>query len=277
MTDIAGKVIIVSGAAGGIGQELVAALTTAGAVVVATDVDEVALRKLATSTRVQTLKLDVRSTEEWEKVFSLAQALGPVFALINAVGVLKPGYIDKITAKDVDFHIDINVKGVMLGSAIAAREFKKTAVGTEGSPASCAGHIINIASLAGVAPIPGIGLYSASKFAVRGFTLALAGELKDYGVCVTVVCPDAVKTPMLDLQKDYPEAALTFSGSAPLTAKDIADAIMGVLGKNEAEITLPFWRGLFAKTASALPGLAPALIDTLRKAGLENQSKYEKG
>lgn len=267
MTDISGKVIIVSGAAGGIGQELVSDLATAGAIVVATDVDEVALRKLGSNTRVQTMKLDVRSSDEWEKVFSRAQSLGPVYALINAVGVLKPGYIDAITAKDVDFHIDINVKGVMLGSSVAAREFKKAGVG----------HIVNIASLAGVAPVPGIGLYSASKFAVRGFTLALASELKDYGVYVTVVCPDAVKTPMLDLQKDYPEAALTFSGRAPLTAHDIAVAITGILGKNEPEITLPFWRGLFAKTASALPGLAPALIDTLRKAGLENQAKYEKG
>lgn len=265
--NVSGKVIIVSGAAGGIGQEIVGSLAQEGAIVVATDVDEVALRKLGNLTRVQTLKLDVRKADEWEKIFSHAQALGPVYALVNAVGVLKPGYIDTVTPKDVDFHIDINVKGVMLGSSVAAREFKKAGEG----------HIINIASLAGVAPIPGIGLYSASKFAVRGFTLALAAELREHGVHVTVVCPDAVKTPMLDLQKDYPEAALTFSGSEPLTAKDIAAAITGVLGKDEAEITLPFWRGIFAKTASALPGLAPALIDTLRKTGLENQSKYTKG
>ncbi|MBL8035272.1 MAG: hypothetical protein JNJ69_16330 [Leptospiraceae bacterium] len=81
---------------------------------------------------------------------------------------------------------------------------------------------------------------------------------------------------MLDLQKDYPEAALTFSGSAPLTAADVADAIIAALGGDELEITLPFWRGVFAKTASALPGIAPMLIDTLRKAGLENQARYEK-
>ncbi len=266
MKDISGKVIIVSGAAGGIGQELVSQLSTSGAIVVATDVDEVALQKVSTMTRVQTVACDVRSSEDWENVFHRAMALGPVYALINAVGVLKPGYIDKVTAKDIDFHIDINVKGVMLGSAIAAREFKRAG----------SGHIINIASLAGVAPIPGIGLYSASKFAVRGFTLALAAELREAGVFVTVVCPDAVKTPMLDLQKDYPEAALTFSGSAPLTAKDVATAIVTTLGSDQAEITLPFWRGVFAKTASALPGLAPMLIDTLRRAGLENQSKYEK-
>lgn len=265
MTDLNGKVIIVSGAAGGIGQELVSGLSKAGAIVVATDVDEVALKKI-TATRVQTIKGDVRKADDWEKVFADAEALGPVYALINAVGVLKPGYLDAISSKDVDFHIDINVKGVILGSSIAAREFKKQG----------RGHIINIASLAGVAPIPGIALYSASKFAVRGFTLALAAEVKEAGVLVTVVCPDAVKTPMLDLQKDYPEAALTFSGSAPLTPADVAEAIIAVLGKDEIEITLPFWRGVMAKTASALPGLAPMLVDTLRKAGLENQAKYIK-
>ncbi|HNN01915.1 MAG TPA: SDR family NAD(P)-dependent oxidoreductase, partial [Turneriella sp.] len=79
-----------------------------------------------------------------------------------------------------------------------------------------------------------------------------------------------------DLQKDYPEAALTFSGSSPLTAADVAGAIVAVIGKNEAEITLPIWRGVMAKAASALPGLTPLLVDTLRRAGLQNQAKYEK-
>ncbi len=266
MPDLHGKVIIVSGAAGGIGQELVRILNQSGAVVVATDVDEIALRKVGGIARVETVVCDVRKSEDWEKVFASAARLGSVYALINAVGVLKPGYIDTVSAKDIDFHIDINVKGVMLGSAMAAREFKRQGEG----------HIINIASLAGVAPIPGIGLYSASKFAVRGFTLALAAELADAGVYVTVVCPDAVKTPMLDLQKDYPEAALTFSGPSPLTAGDVAEAIMAVIGRQEAEITLPLWRGVMAKAASALPGLTPFLVDTLRRAGLENQAKYEK-
>jgi len=285
MPNLHSKVVIISGAAGGIGQELVADLVAQGAKILATDVDEVALKKLEQPS-VKTMQLDVRKSDAWQNVFKEAATLGTPYALINAVGVLKPGYIDAITDKDVDFHIDINVKGVMLGSSVAAREFKKRAAGlggpgqraaTDGVGASCAGHIINIASLAGVAPVPGIALYSASKFAVRGFTLALAAELKDTGVFATVVCPDAVKTPMLDLQKDYPEAALTFSGAAPLTAADVAHAITKIIGKNELEITLPFWRGVIAKTASALPGIAPAVIDSLKRAGLENQSKYTKG
>lgn len=266
MPDLGGKVIIVTGAAGGIGQEIAGQLSTAGATVVASDVDEIALRRVGGMTRVETVVADVRKGEDWENVFASAARLGRVYALVNAVGVLKPGYIEAVSATDIDFHIDINVKGVMLGSAMAAREFRR-----HGS-----GHIVNIASLAGVAPIPGIGLYSASKFAVRGFTLALASELVGSGIYATVVCPDAVRTPMLDLQKDYPEAALTFSGPAPLTAGEVAQAVVSVIGKNETEVTLPLWRGMIAKAAGALPGLAPVLVEALRRAGLKNQEKYEK-
>jgi 3-oxoacyl-[acyl-carrier protein] reductase len=82
---------------------------------------------------------------------------------------------------------------------------------------------------------------------------------------------------MLDLQKDYPEAALTFSGTAPLSADEVAEVIVSVIGKNEVEITLPTWRGVIAKAASAMPGLVPMLVETLRRVGLKNQAKYEKG
>ena len=78
-------------------------------------------------------------------------------------------------------------------------------------------------------PIPGIALYSASKFAIRGFTLALAMEVEQYNVNVTCICPDAVATPMLDLQIDYEEVALTFSGTKPLSAKEIANAVADVI------------------------------------------------
>ena len=73
------------------------------------------------------------------------------------------------------------------------------------------GHIVNIASLASLVPSPGLALYSASKYAVRAFSLAAAEELREHGVAVTTVCPDAVRTAMLDKQLDYPEAALTFT------------------------------------------------------------------
>ncbi|MCS6972135.1 MAG: SDR family NAD(P)-dependent oxidoreductase, partial [Leptospiraceae bacterium] len=83
--------------------------------------------------------------------------------------------------------------------------------------------------------------------------------------------------PMLDLQKDYPEAALTFSGSRPLSASEVAETIVNAIGKDVVEIALPTWRAFLAKTASALPQITPLLADTLRRVGLANQEKYQKG
>ena len=182
------------------------------------------------------------------------------------MGVLKPGYIYDVTAEDINLHIDINVKGVMLGSSLVSRILK-----TKKS-----GHIINIASMAGIAAIPGIALYSASKFAVRGFTLALAAEMKPFSVLVTSVCPDAVKTPMLDLQADYEEAALTFSGDEPLSAETVAKEIVANLGKENLELVFPTWRGMLAKLSSAMPDLSSMLVERLTEQGLHNQQKYSK-
>jgi 3-oxoacyl-[acyl-carrier protein] reductase len=140
-----------------------------------------------------------------------------------------------------------------------------------------AGHIVNMGSLAALAPVPGISLYSASKFAVRGFSLAAAEELRPHGVFVTVVCPDAVRTPMLDLQVGYKEAALTFSGPRALTVEEIGDVILrDVLVRRPREAIVPRTRGWLAKLASLAPDLAAVLRPGLEKKGLAAQEAEKK-
>jgi 3-oxoacyl-[acyl-carrier protein] reductase len=193
---------------------------------------------------------------------------GSLDVLLNVAGVIRPGYVYEVAAADVDFHIDINTKGVIHGTHTAARQMLKQG----------GGHIVNIASLAGIAPVPGLPLYSASKFAVRGFSLAVAQELAPMGVKVSVVCPDAVQTPMLDLQVDKAQAALTFSGSRTLTVQEVAGAILDhVLVKAPLELMLPVQRGWLAKLASAFPGLNARLIDALRRKGERKQRSLRGG
>src|SRR5690606_20076022 len=115
---------------------------------------------------------------------------GSLDLLLNVAGVLRPGHVHVLSAGEIDLHLDVNAKGVMYGTQAAAREMVRHG----------GGQIINIASMAALAPIPGIALYSASKFAVRAFSLAVAYELAPHNVRVSVICPDAVSTPMLDLQ-----------------------------------------------------------------------------
>ncbi|HEU4405128.1 MAG TPA: SDR family oxidoreductase [Polyangiaceae bacterium] len=270
---MSGRVSIVTGGASGIGRALVTALVAAGDRVVAVDLDEEGLARAADAERwpegrVDRRRLDVRDAPGWDALIaSVARDVGPLDLLVNNAGVLKPGAVEAIAYADIDFHLDVNAKGAIYGTAAAAR-----AMAARGR-----GHIVNVASLAALAPVPGLSLYAASKHALRGFSLSVAVELRPKGVFVTCVCPDAVATPMLDLQLDYPEAALTFSGSAPLTADDVARAVVAALAKRPVEITLPTSRGLTAKAAGALPNLAHHVAPLLTRKGRDRQESMRKG
>ncbi len=264
--------IIVTGCASGIGRRLAGELARRGHRLMATDVDLTALEQAAERDgwpreTVRLAALDVRNGDAWEQVLDSALAPWPrIDVLYNVAGVVQPGYVHEIARPAIDFHLDINAKGVILGTQAASRRMV----------AQGAGQIVNIASLAGIAAVPGLALYSASKFAVRGFSLAVAQELRPHGVYVTVVCPDAVQTAMVDLQIDYPEAALTFSGKRILSVDQVVEILVGqVLEKRPLEVMIPRSRGWMAKLTSLWPGLAGALLPRLTQQGLSRQRRMQ--
>lgn len=267
------KVVIITGSGSGIGRHLTGAFLNSGALVAATDINEDALKKAAKKDgwdkeRLISEKLDVRQEKSWKKLFSqVLKKWKRVDILINNAGYLMPAYIVDADEDHFARHLDINARGTMIGTAHAARVMMEQK----------SGHIINIASLAGVAGIPGISAYSASKHAVRGFSLAAAQEMRPHGVFVTTICPDAVKTPMLDLQKDYKEAAMTFSGGRYLTPVDIEEAIRRAIDTRQREILLPGYRGMLAKIASAFPSLTATLGGVMQKQGQKKQAAFRKG
>ncbi|MGM0557573.1 MAG: SDR family oxidoreductase [Myxococcota bacterium] len=266
------KTCIVTGAASGIGRELAIRLCERGWHVLAADIDLDGLDSLAgesawASGGGETAALDVREPERWrELVNRVRESHGRLDALFNVAGVIKPGFVHESEDADVDLHIDINLKGVIHGTRVAGR-----AMVDQGG-----GHIVNIGSLASLAPVAGLGLYSASKFGVRGFSLAAAQEMRVHGVCVSVLLPDAVATPMLDRQVEYEEAAMTFSGSRPLTVDQVVDAVIDrVLPDQPVEVTLPVGRGRLAKLSSVLPQVSLWLGPLLARIGTRNQAKYK--
>jgi 3-oxoacyl-[acyl-carrier protein] reductase len=267
------RVMVLTGCASGIGRHLTGVLSARGHRLVATDLDDAGLAREADArgwdrARVALRRLDVRSEADWEAALdAAASTFGRVDVVMNIAGYLHPGYVADLTAKDVDLHFDVNAKGVVLGTRAAARRMI----------AQGAGHIVNIGSLASLSPVPGLSLYCASKFAVRGFTLSVAVELKKHGVDVTLVMPDAVETAMLDKQVAFEEAAMTFSGGRSLTVEDIERLIVDVvLPKRPLEVALPPVRGILARVATAAPASVMRLTPIFVKMGQKKQERLKR-
>jgi NAD(P)-dependent dehydrogenase (short-subunit alcohol dehydrogenase family) len=262
-----------TGAASGVGRHLTGAFLDRGWRVLATDLDEAGLAAAARAgwppERVRLRRLDVRDRDGWEDCYrDLIAAWGGLDLMANIAGYIRPGWLMESARAEIDRHMAINFDGVVNGSLLAARHMTEQG----------RGRILNVASLAGVAPIPGLGAYSTSKFAVRAFSLALAMELRPLGVHVTVLCPDAIDTPMLDRQVNSDEAALTFSGGRPLSLEEIERTVFArVLPQRPVELLLPTGRGLQARLAGAFPQLAARLLENLRKKGARAQRARRRG
>jgi 3-oxoacyl-[acyl-carrier protein] reductase len=107
---------------------------------------------------------------------------------------------------------------------------------------------------------------------VRAYSIAAAQELRDRGVAITVVCPDAVRTPMLDLQRDYEQAAMTFSGPRVLEPEEVVRAILeDAVPRRPLELYLPAHRGWMARMADLMPRTALLIEPLLRKRGRAKQ------
>ncbi len=265
---------IVTGAASGIGCRLVTLLAQGGHAVIAADVAAAELSRSAAGcawpdARVATIEHDVASPESWSRVMALAaERYASLDWLVNVAGVLRVESVVELKPESVALQLDVNTKGVILGTQAAAAVMVRQG----------RGRIVNVASMAALAPVPGISVYSASKFAVRGFSLAAAQELEPQGVSVSVICPDAVATPMVDYQLDHAGAALTFSGSRILTADEVARAIQGLLeGRSRRERILPWRRGALARVSTLLPRwLQRRVTAGLTKKGLDVQQQMRK-
>lgn len=261
------SLIVLTGAASGIGKQLLATFLARYIPMILVDLDAEKLEQLAQGNKsVVCVDGNVAEESTWLRVIDSAMKMGlPISHLINCAGVIRPGFLLDYAVSDIDFHLDCNAKGSMLGTTLVGRVMK-----AQGS-----GHIINVSSLAGLAPVSGLSLYTASKFAIRGYSMAVAAELAPFGVQVSVLCPDLVNTPMLDLQLDYPEEAkLTFSGpSRVLEPAEVVQAILQLMQRPRVLVCLPESRGLLAKIAGIWPELGELFRKSLEKKGKKMMKK----
>ena len=247
--DLRGKVVIVTGGARGIGAATARAFREAGAQVVVADIDKEALEAAESSIHpAKVAYLDVTSRASFESLFDDAEAtLGPVDILVNNAGIMPMMKVTEIPDALADRVLDINLRGVILGTRVALARML---------PRRC-GHIINMSSTLGEFVGPGLSDYCASKFGVIGFTDSARYELKGTGVDLSLVLPGQVNTELVaGLRKA--------KGLGLASPESIADAIIGLARRPRRRVYSPLTFAAIAIGFKLLPrGLGEGLITAL--------------
>lgn len=190
--DLTGKVAVVTGGASGIGRGIATRLRDAGATVVISDIDAGALERTAQELGVTGIRTDVADAADVE---ALAQEVvrrhGTAHIVVNNAGVGPMGRIADLTLDDWDWLLGINLRGVIHGVHSFLPVLRANPDG---------GHIINVASMAGLDPHAGFGAYVTSKAGVIGLTEVLAQECAEDGGAVTasVLLPGTVRSNIKD-------------------------------------------------------------------------------
>ena len=190
---MATKAIFITGGASGIGLAVAKYFAKKGWRVGLADVNAAGLetaKAMFPEGVASTHLIDVRDRGRWSDVLAefTATTGGRLDVLFNNAGIAVGGTFADTPPVDIDRILDINITGVVNGAYAAHRYLKAT-------PGSC---LVNTASAAGIYGSAGLALYSATKFAVRGFSEALDGEWAGDGIKVRVLMPSFIDTPLLD-------------------------------------------------------------------------------
>jgi len=218
MTAISGKVAFVTGGGSGVGLGQAKALVKSGAKVAIADVlqdrlDEAAAHFEAAGTPVMPVLLDITDRAAYAAAADKVEAgLGPVQLLFNTAGVSHFGPLQQATAEDWQWQMDVNVYGVINGVQVFLP--RMLARGDD-----C--HIVTTASMSAFVSLPGCGIYTTTKMAVRGFMECLSMDLAETRVKCSMLCPGAVDTNIHQSLRARP-AHLANTGYYTGTAEDEA-------------------------------------------------------
>jgi len=240
--DIGALTVVVTGGARGIGRATAECFVREGARVAVGDLDGDLARSVAgelgqaSGSAVVGGALDVTDPASWTAFLAAVAELGPVDVLVNNAGVMPLGPVLDEPAAVQRAILDVNVHGVINGTKAVAPAMVERG----------RGHIVNVASAVGRAATPGGATYSASKFAVVGFSEATRLELRPHGVEVTVVLPTVVKT---ELSAGVPSAR----GVKPVTPEQVATVIADAVHRPRPELWVPTWTRGMVRATSLLP------------------------
>ncbi|MCY3613650.1 MAG: SDR family NAD(P)-dependent oxidoreductase [Bacteroidetes bacterium] len=218
--DLRGKIAVVTGASSGLGSEFAQHLVRRGSTVygLARRVDRLKLLKSQLGMKFNPVECDVTDETAVELAFS---GLNHIDILINNAGLGRFAAIDAQTKEDWDAQIDTNLTGVYLCTRVVVPRMK-----AQNEQTGFGGHIINIASVAGLVGNANLSAYNATKFGLRGFSDATMKELRGHGIKVSCVCPGSVAT-------EFGRVAGSSGAPNPMQPEDIAATVIHILESSD--------------------------------------------
>lgn len=255
-------IAVVTGAGRGLGRKIAERLARRGHHVLVTDIDGEAARATAAGLPgAWALAHDVRDPDAHRAVAAAARERGSLAVWVNNAGVLDVGEAWRMPDSIVRRMVEVNLMGVIWGCHAAVPALDE------------GGHLINIASIAGLVAAPGMATYAATKHGVLGYTIALAGEARRAGrhIRVSALCPDAIAGDMTGAVAHDPAAGVLFSSGEMLTLDEVADAAVELLDAPRLVRTVPALKGAFAHVFHAFPSLGLPLLEQIAKRGRKRQ------
>jgi NAD(P)-dependent dehydrogenase (short-subunit alcohol dehydrogenase family) len=256
-TPRASKVIVVTGAASGIGAAITREAVGRGYQVAACDINLAAAEALFTALGPDALALqmDVRVLDDWTDVWDLVvERFETIDVVVNNAGIIHTGYARELSLQQHRDMMDVNYFGVLNGVMTALPRMREQGHG----------HIINVCSMTSFLPLTGYATYGATKHAVRAFHHALAMEERHSPIRFSIIHPPSVQTPMLELEMADPSSVLAFAekATAPeVLGRDVIDAIE----ERPIEVVFPRFGGRVQRLAGSNAPLMHALIPKIEK------------
>jgi short-subunit dehydrogenase len=260
-TESTSKVLLVTGAASGIGAAVARLAVEQGQRVVLADRNFEGVKKLAKELGGATLavKLDICSPAQWNAALDKTYArFRRLDVLVNNAAVVHTGPTRAVALEKHKQTFDVNVIGPLIGMMATLPRFHKAK----------AGHVVTVCSMTAFLPFPGIATYAASKHALRALHFGVALEERHGPIDFTIVHPSSTETPML-AQEARDGIALAFAVPS-WKPEQVAEIILRAIRQKKTEVCIPAKRGRVVKAIGGNPRRLLETVERNEKVGMGN-------
>lgn len=266
LTTAPGRVALITGGAGGIGRAICRGFIERGIQCVLADYNQASLDLAVAelgpaATGVQ---IDLRDFNKLPELLALIQErYGRLDILVNNAAITGTGHFEERSVESILGELNINLLSPIVLTRLAFPALQR----------SGDGRVINTVSLGGIFPLPETGIYSATKFGLRGAMLCLGMDAERHGVKIGNVMPSATETPMLMREAIEGGNTLQFM-DPPQQPEDVAKQVMRMLDSPCLERYPRASESWTVRLAMLVPNMLPKLIPLFRKKGLRGHARY---